>query len=116
MTDEATSRNWALSAHLSGVLAGYVIPFGNILAPMVIWLVKKEDDRFAGEHALEALNFQLTVLLALIACIPLIFIVIGIPMMIVIGVGSLIYGIIATIKAGSGEDYRYPFCWRLVKG
>jgi uncharacterized Tic20 family protein len=114
MIDDSNSRTWALSAHLSGLLAGYVIPFGGILAPFIIWLVKKEDDPFVRDHALEALNFQITVWLALIICIPLVFVVIGIPMIFVIAIGAMVYSIIATIKAGSGEAYRYPFCWRLV--
>lgn len=118
MDEQGTSGStgWALSAHLSALLAGYVIPFGNILAPMVIWLMKKEEDPFVARHALEAMNFQITVLLALLLCIPLMLVLIGIPLMILIAIGQIVLCIIACVAAGSGQTYEYPFTMRLVKG
>ncbi len=116
MEVESNSRNWALAAHLCGLLAGSVIPLGGVLVPLVIWLVKKEEDPFAAQHALEALNFQLTIFIAALVCVPLLFIIIGIPLLVVVGLADLILSIIAAGKAGNGEVYRYPYALRMVKG
>lgn len=112
----STSRNWALWAHLLGLLAGYVIPFGNILAPLVIWLMKKEEDAFVARHALEAMNFQLTVLLAYIASGILILVVIGIPLLFAVFLAQVILSIMATMAASRGDEYRYPWTLRMVNG
>ena len=63
-------RTMAMLCHLLA-LAGYVIPFGNIIGPLVMWLVKKEDHPFIDEQGKEALNFQITVALAVMACLVL---------------------------------------------
>lgn len=111
------SRHWALGAHLAGLLAGYVVPFGGILAPMVIWLVKRDDDPYVGEQALEAMNFQITVTLALLACVPLVLLMgIGLLLLIPIVIGSVVLAILAAVAAAEGRDYRYPYCLRLVTG
>lgn len=115
-TTDSSSRNWALAAHLCGAFGGYLIPFGGVLGPLLIWLTKKEDDAFIGEHALEALNFRITFWLAMLVCVPLAFVVIGIPLALAAVVGSWVLGIVAASKASAGESYRYPFCLRLVTG
>jgi uncharacterized protein len=98
------------------MLAGYLIPFGNILGPLIIWLMKKDEDDFVARHALEAMNFQISVLLAVLLCIPLVFVIVGLPLLIVICIGQLVLGIIACIAAMSGEEYRYPYSFRFVNG
>jgi uncharacterized protein len=107
------ARLWAMIAHLSA-FAGYVIPFGNFIGPLVIWQVKKDEHPFAGEQGKEALNFQITVTLAILVCIPLMFVCIGIPLAMAVGVADLVFIIIAAIKANEGVAYRYPFTLRLV--
>lgn len=49
-----------------------------------------------------------------LCCIPLVFIVVGIPLLIVLGLGSLILAVIATVRAADGGCYRYPLTLRLV--
>lgn len=110
------SRNWAMAAHLAGGFAGLLIPLGNLLAPLGIWLVKKDEDAFVGESALEALNFQLSVTLALLLCVPLVFLLVGIPLMLAVGIGGLVFSVVAAIAASRGDLYRYPYTLRLVKG
>jgi uncharacterized Tic20 family protein len=105
---------WGMLAHL-GFIAGYVIPFGNVIAPLVIWLTQRDKSEFVAENAKEALNFQITVTIAIIASIILMFIVIGIFLLIAVGIYSLVIAIIAAIKANQGESYKYPITLRLVK-
>ena len=69
---------------------------------------------YVATNAREALNFHITVLIYGLCCIPLVFILIGIPLLIVLGLGSLVLAIIATIKASDGQCYRYPLTLRLV--
>lgn len=86
-----------------------------IIAPLVIYLVKKDESEFVREHAKESLNFQITLLILYIISFILMFILIGIILMIVIGIGALVLVIVATIKASEGKIYRYPFNIRFIK-
>lgn len=106
-------RMWAMFCHLSG-LAGFVFPFGNIIAPLIIWLIKKEEYEFVNDQGKEALNFQISMTIYIIASIILIIIVIGIPLLIALGLFSLIVVIIAAIKSNEGEKYRYPLSIRFL--
>lgn len=108
------ARLWGMLAHLAA-LTGYIIPFGNIIGPLVIWLIKKDEMPFVAEQGKESLNFQITVMIAIVICIPLMFVCIGIPMVIAVGVADLVFIIIAAIKANEGIAYRYPWTLRLVK-
>lgn len=110
----AEERQWAMFAHLSA-LSGYIIPLGNVLGPLIIWQVKKEGMSFVEDQAKEALNFQITVLIAVLICLALTLVLIGLLLLPVVGIGALIFTIIGGIKANGGEAYRYPFALRLVK-
>ncbi|MEM8738350.1 MAG: DUF4870 domain-containing protein [Planctomycetota bacterium] len=101
-------------AHLAA-LAGFLFPTGNVVGPLVVWLVKKDTMPFVDEQGKESLNFQITVLIAYLCCVPLVLIIIGIFLMIGVGIAALIFTIIAAIKASSGESYRYPLTLRLIK-
>ena len=107
-------RSWALAAHLSA-LVGSVILFGNIVAPLVIWLVQKDKMPFVDDQAKEALNFQISVTIYILACVPLMLILIGIPLAIGIGLAALILLIVAAIKANEGVRYRYPLTIRFIR-
>ena len=111
--DNRDERMWAMFCHLSG-LAGFVFPFGNIIAPLVIWMIKKEEYPLVNDQGKEALNFQISMTIYIIASVILIFLVIGIPLLILLGLFSLIVIIIASIKANEGEKYRYPFTIRFL--
>ena len=106
-------RMWAMFCHLSA-LAGFVIPFGNIVAPLVIWLIKKEEYELVLDQGKEAVNFQISMTIYVIASAILIILVIGIPLLIILGIFDLIVIIIASIKANEGEKYRYPLTIRFI--
>jgi len=107
-------KMWAMFCHLSA-LAGYLIPFGNIVGPLVIWQIKKNEFPLVDDQGKEALNFQITVALAAIVCFLLMFVVVGIFLLMALGITNLIFIIIAGLRANQGESYRYPFSLRLVK-
>ena len=110
----ADEKTWGMLAHLSS-LVGFVIPFGNVLGPLVVWMIKKESMPFVDSQGKEALNFQITVMIAGIICIPLMFVLIGFVLMFVVAIAWLVLSIIAGLKAQAGEDYRYPWALRLIK-
>lgn len=110
----AESRQWAMFAHLSA-LVGFVIPFGNVIGPLVVWLMKKDTMPFVDDQGKESLNFQITVTIAAVVCMALIVVLIGIPLLFVVGIVALVLTIIAGIKANEGVRYRYPFTLRLIK-
>ena len=112
LRSEETST--AVFCHLAALLGYIGIPFGGIIGPLVIWLIKRDQSPFVDDHGRESLNFQITVLIAMLCCIPLVFIAIGIILLPVIAIGSLICVIIAAIKAGGGELYRYPMTIRFI--
>jgi len=83
-----------------------------LLAPLIIYLIKKDESRFVAYHARESLNFQITVLLI---CIILAITIVGLLLLWLVGIGSLVLVIIATIKTSEGKLYRYPVNFRLIK-
>ena len=118
---EKQARTWNMLCHLSA-LAGLVIPFGNILGPLLVWQIKKNEVPSTDIHGKAALNFQITVTIAafagVIAGLILSFVCVGwllFPLVLLIALCGLIFAIIAGIKANNGEDYKYPYSFELVK-
>ena len=72
-------------------------------------------DPFIDAQGKEALNFQITVSIAVMICMLLIVVVIGFPLRVLVGVGALVLTIIGALKANDGFAYCYPFTWRLIK-
>ena len=105
-------RNWALASHVGTFVAAWFAM--GFLAPLVIMLVKGKDSAFVRRHAVESLNFQISLLIYLVVSFILAFVLIGFVLMAAVGVFALVVIILATIKAANGEDYRYPLCIRMV--
>ncbi|MBP7936953.1 MAG: DUF4870 domain-containing protein [Phycisphaerae bacterium] len=96
-------------------LVGLAIPLGNIIGPLIIWLVKKEQCPFVDDQGKESLNFQMSLLIYALVCVPLCFIVIGFILLPLLGLFWLVMTIIAGIKANNGERYRYPLTIRFLQ-
>ena len=107
-------KNWAMFCHI-GVFVGFIIPFGNLIAPLVLWLMKKDEMPFVDYHGKEVVNFQLTMLIAVAVSWLLIFIVIGFLLLAVVGVFVLIVTVIGIVKTSQGAYYRYPLSIRFIK-
>ena len=111
----AEQRQWAMFGHLSALLGLVTAGWLCFLGPLVIWLVKKDTMPFAADQAKEALNFNITVMIAAAISWILMFVLIGILLLGVLAVAWLVFTIIAAIKANEGVAYRYPFTLRLIK-
>ena len=107
-------RQWALICHLSA-LSGYVIPFGNLIVPIIIWSMKKEEMPMVDRHGKEVINFQISMTIWMIVSAFLIFLLIGIPLLIVLAILQVVFIIIGAIKADNGELYKYPMTIQFIK-
>jgi len=107
-------RTWALAAHLSA-FSGHFIPFGHIIGPLIIWLVKRDSSEFVADQAKESLNAQISVTIYMAFALLLVFVLIGFPMLFVLWLADVILVIVAAVSANDGKRYRYPFILRLVK-
>ncbi len=101
-------KNMAMLCHLLAIFTGF-------LGPLIIWLIKKDDAPFVDDQGKEALNFQLTVLIAMVVSGILSILCIGVILAIVVWVVDLIFCILAAIKTSRGEAYRYPLSIRFIK-
>jgi len=113
--DDKQSRTWAMVCHLSA-LAGYTcIPLANVIAPLIVWFLKKDEFPAVNEHGKEAINFQISILIYTIVSIFLFVVVIGIFLLPVVLVTNLVLIIVAAVKANEGQLYKYPLCIRFIK-
>lgn len=101
-------KQWGMLAHLTS-LSAFVIPFGHIVGPLIVYLVKKDEFEFVADQGKEVLNFQITWSLNFIVSAILILIGIGILMLIGFGIAWLVLVIVGTVAANNGQYYRYPF-------
>ena len=108
----SSERNWALAAHIGSLVAAWFAM--GFLAPLLVLLVKGGDSPFVRRHAVESLNFQISLLIYLIGTAILWLIVVGIFLTIALGIFALVVIILATIAASNGQDYRYPLTIRLI--
>ncbi|MET0888531.1 DUF4870 domain-containing protein [Stenotrophomonas sp. SAM-B] len=106
----ADQRTMALVAHLLGIFTWFI-------GPLIIWMINKDDSSkgFVIDQAKEALNFQITITIAMLICIVLMIVIIGGLLAPLVGLLNLVFCIIAAVKANNGEYYRYPFTLRLIK-
>jgi uncharacterized Tic20 family protein len=108
-------RTWGMLAHLSALTGVVVWLLGCIIGPLVVWIARRDQSAFVAEHAREALNFNITVVLAALVCMLLMLVFVGFILGTALFVVWLVFTLIAAIKASEGEHYRYPFSLRLVK-
>lgn len=105
-------RMWAMFCHLATLVTWF--PFANIILPLIIWMIKKDQSPLVNDQGKEAINFQITMMIGYVLCVPLLLILVGIPAMAALFLYHVIFSIIAAIKANEGRAYRYPFAIRLI--
>lgn len=110
---ESQEKTWGMLCHLSA-FAGFIIPFGHIIGPLVVWLVKKDESAFVNDQAKESLNFQISMTIYLFISIVLVLVIIGFFLLLGLGILFLVMVVIAAVKASNGEKFRYPLTIRLV--
>jgi len=108
-------KTYGMLAHLAA-LAQFVIPtFGNVIGPLVIWLIKKDQSAWVNKQGKDALNFQISIAIYTVVSIILIPLIIGIVLLIAVGIFWLIMVILATIRVSEGDSFRYPLSIRFIK-
>jgi uncharacterized protein len=135
----AQERNWAMAAHLSALIAVAGMPFGHILGPLIVYLIKGHESEFVGEHARASLNYQISIsIYVLIAALVAVAATFGFiaPMQwaaqstvgyslgalwiafgafgLVILLASFAFIILGTVAAGEGRPYTYPLAIRFL--
>jgi uncharacterized Tic20 family protein len=106
-------RQWAMLCHLSAMLM-YATGIGGFVAPLVIWLLKRDEMPFVADQGRETLNFQITIMLALCAAGILMWVLVGFVLLPLLLLFHFIVTILASVRASEGIAYRYPFCLRLL--
>lgn len=100
--------------HLSQLIT-LVIGFGSLLLPLIIWLTQRDRVYELDQHGKNIVNFQLSLLVYFIICIPLILLLgLGILGFIVLGLISIIFPVINAIKASHGETPKYPLSFNFI--
>lgn len=100
-------RQWLLALHLSQ-FAGYVIPLAGFIAPIVIWRMKRDESPEVEEHGRMVANWLISYIAYWIAAFPLVLVLIGIPMMWLLGIVGILYPIIGAVKAADDKLWEYP--------
>jgi uncharacterized Tic20 family protein len=108
----SNDRLWSVLCHLSFFFGLALLSF---LFPLTVYLVMRTDSEFVTRHAREALNFHLSLLVYAICCIPLCFIVVGIPLLVALATGGVVCSVVAAVKASKGLGYEYPLSIRFVR-
>lgn len=112
--EEKDFRQWAMLLHFS-MLLGFVVPLAGLIAPIVIWQVKKNEMPAIEEHGKNATNWIISAVIYAIISTILVFVVVGIPLLIALGILSIVFPIIAGVKANNGETWKYPLTIAFIK-
>ena len=113
-TPDVSARNWAVVLHLSQ-FAGYIIPFAGLLAPILIWQIKKNDVPGLDEHGKIIANWMISAFIYGVLCFFLTFILIGFLGFAALAVMAIVYPIIGAIKANDGVAWKYPLSIEFLK-
>ena len=108
-------RMWAMLCHLSAFVGLLGIPFGHILGPLIIWLLKRDESPYVDAHGRESLNFQTSMTIYLLIAGFFSVFLIGIPFLIALFIAGFVLVVIAAVKANDGQYYRYPMTIRLLR-
>ncbi|HQN65019.1 MAG TPA: DUF4870 domain-containing protein [Methylophilus sp.] len=106
-TPNNDDKNIATVTHLAGTVF-FFIP------ALVVWILKKDENPYLASQSREALNFQITVLIAMFVAKALIWLLVGLALVPLVWLANILFCIIAGISTSKGKQYRYPFCLRLI--
>ena len=118
-------RTWGILCHVASI-AGFVVPFGNIFGPLIIWLIKKEEDPYIDAQGKESLNFQISITIygAILFVLFVIAFLISPNFSFVLFVWLALLGFLGTVvilvilgsvQASKGNIYKYPFTIRFLR-
>ena len=101
-------RNWGLLAHVGALAALFLVP-------LIVLVAKGNESKWVKAHAIESLNFSITMTIGYCICLALFFVMIGACLIFPLGIAAIVLHIIAGVAAFQGKSYRYPFALRLIK-
>ncbi len=101
------TNQWAMFIHFS-ILAGWVVPIGGLIVPIILWQMKKDELPGIVPHAYVVLNWIVTSLVYAMICFVLTFVIIGIFGFMALGLATVIFAVYGGIKANDGELWEYP--------
>ena len=101
-------KAWAMGCHLIALAAHFI-------GPLIFWLVKRESSAFIDDQGKEAVNFQISIVIYLLASYFLCFVFIGFLLVPAVSIFDLVFVIVASVKSYNGEKFRYPMCIRFIK-
>jgi len=117
-------KTWAMLCHLSSLCVFLGVPFGSILGPLLVWLIKKDEDPLIDAHGRASLNYQISLLIWVVVvtviCLLIALLTLGfgalifIPLGLVYLIAQIVPVIIATIAADKGQLYEYPLTIRFL--
>ncbi len=106
-------RLWATFLHLSG-LAGFILPTASIIAPLILWLMKRKTSPFIDDHGREAINFQISIIIYAIIAAVLMTVCVGFVLVPMVLLLQIIASIVMAVRANGGEYVRYPATIRFI--
>lgn len=109
----SSDRTWGILVH-AAAFAGFLVPFGNILGPLLVWAIKKDESRFVDENGKQAVNFQITWTVLLFVAALSIFVLVGLILVPLVALAWFVLIVIAIIRASNDEVYEYPLTLELV--
>ena len=106
---DADARTWAIVAHAGGIVT-------SVVAALLVYLIFRDRNPYLTDQAREALNFQITVLIALVVTAILTPLTFGVAVVLtwLVEIANLVLCIMAAVAVSRGQVYRYPFAWRPV--
>jgi uncharacterized Tic20 family protein len=114
--DEAKkAQTWGMLCHLTALSMFIGVPFGNLIGPLVVWLIKKNDYPTVDRQGKESLNFQISMIIYSIIAGLLCFIFIGFLLLALLIIIDLVLVIKASVRTSNGQEYLYPFTIRFLK-
>ena len=109
----ANAGTIAMLCHLSA-FAGLFVPFGNVLGPLIVWMVKKDEIPAIDPHGKESVNFQISLTIYMIVSVFLMLVLVGFFIFIGLAIFGAVAVIIASMRANEGGFYRYPLTIRFI--
>ena len=108
-------QTMGMLCHLTSLSKYLAIPFGHIIGPLIVWMIKRQEMPFVESQGKESLNFQISVTIYGLIAGLLCFVLIGFPILLGLIVFDLVCVVLASIQAADGKPYRYPLCIRFLK-
>jgi uncharacterized Tic20 family protein len=107
LKDDRATRQWGFILHMS-MLAAFLLPLAGLIVPIVIWQLKKDKLPGLDEHGKNAVNWLISAGIYAVVSVLMVLVIVGIPMLIALGIASIVFPIVAAIKANNGELWKYP--------